>query len=206
MLALLAALIMPAPQGEPHVQCAFTIARAAEPPQITGAPEVVSRTSVMHQPDSPLAIVAVDLSGMQLAAAPGTYIRSGREAVVVRNVSDRILTDVRVRVFVGFGPDSGGGHGSQVEQPLRPGEQVRLEWSSNGQGNHPSASDDVVVVASVQEVTTEGCVYRPSQSWPTPGMRAPRRNEVATGGSFKISDATERTWWAAWGSNPGPSD
>lgn len=167
MLALVAALIVAVPQSEPHTLCAFTISRDAEAPQITGAPEVVSRTSVLHQPDSPLAIVAVDLSGMQLATAPGTYIRSGREAVVVKNVSDRILTDARVRVFVGFGPDSGGGIGSKLKQPLRPGEQVRLEWSSNGQGNHPSTSDELVVVASVQEVTTEGCVYRPSQSWPT---------------------------------------
>jgi hypothetical protein len=53
------------------------IARDAEAPEIAGAPEVVSRTSVLHQPDSPLAIVAVDLSRIQFAAAPGTYSRSG---------------------------------------------------------------------------------------------------------------------------------
>jgi hypothetical protein len=167
MVAPLAALIVAVPQGEPHTLCTFTISRDAEPPQITGAPEVVSRTSVMHQPDSPLAIVAVDLSEMQLATPPGTYTRSGREALVVKNVSDRILTNARVRVFTGFGRRSGGGHGSRLKQPLRPAEQVPLEWSSKGQGNHPSTSDDVVVVASVEEVTTEGCVYRPSQSWPT---------------------------------------
>jgi hypothetical protein len=61
-----------------------------------------------------------------------------------------------VTVFTGFGPGSGSGHGGKLKQQLRPGEQVRLEWSSNAQGNQPSTSDDVVVVASVQEVTTDG--------------------------------------------------
>src|SRR5688572_6862019 len=108
MMALVAALIIVLPQSGIGGPCGFAVSTEPQTAQIGGSPEMTTRTSVMRQPDSPLAILAVDLSSMQVTAAPGWFSRSGRAAVVVKNVSDRTLNAARVAVFTGFGSHSGG--------------------------------------------------------------------------------------------------
>jgi hypothetical protein len=101
MLALVVALILVLPESGVGGPCDFVLSTEPQTVQIVGSPEVTMRTSIMRQPDSPLAILAVDLSSMQLTAAPGTFSRSGRAAVVVKNVSDRILNAGVVKCLPG---------------------------------------------------------------------------------------------------------
>ena len=146
--------------------CAFTISHAGAPAQVLGSNEATSRASVMTQRDSPLAIVAADLSGVALTAGSGSFERSGRHVLDVKNVSDKVITKARVTVMVGFGPGSGVGSGFKLQRPLAPGEQTRLEWKSGlGRGSE-ATSEGVSVVALVEEVQISGCLYRPSQTWP----------------------------------------
>lgn len=154
--------------------CTFQIAPRTPSPEILAAPFMKERAMVMAQPDSPLAILSVDLTGLTLNVSGGSFDRSGQHAMDVKNVSDQVLTDAEVRVHVGSGPASGVGSGFKVGRPLHPGEQTRIEWKS-GDGRGYSGTDDAVsVVAMVDLVKSAGCTYKPSQAWPTrPGTLSP---------------------------------
>ncbi len=147
--------------------CTFNLSADRPAPEIVGAPDVIARARVMTQPDSPLAIVRVDLSGVNLVAGPGSFEESGRYAVDVKNVSGQVLTDAQVSVHVVFGHGgSGVGSGFKVGRPVRPAEQARIEWKSGpGRGTH-GTTEEVSVVAMVGWVTSAACKYMPSQAWP----------------------------------------
>jgi hypothetical protein len=147
--------------------CNFAISPLVTPPQIVGENDAARRAWVMAQPDSPLRILRVDLSGIDVTAGPGWFTRSGRHVMDVQNVTDEVITRAEVMVKVAFAEGSGVGSGTKLDRPLKPGEWARLEWKSgSGRGNHGSAGE-VSVVALVQEVETAACTYRPSQAWPT---------------------------------------
>jgi hypothetical protein len=119
----------------------------------------------MDQPDSPVAITSLDVSGMQLTQTGGAFTRSGRHVAHIRNVSNRTIVEAEVVVYVGFGPRSGVGSGSKWRQPLQPGQSAKLEWvAGTGRGSIAGA-ERVSVVAVVEEVVIEGCIYRPSKRW-----------------------------------------
>ena len=153
--------------------CAFAIAPGRVSPEIIAATPVKERALVMAQPDSPLAIVRLDLSGVALRVAGGWFNTRGRHAIDVKNVSDQTITDARVMVRVGTGPASGTGTGFKMDGPLHPGEETRIEWAS-GPGSGASGTDALVsVVALVELVRTAACTYKPSQAWPAPGDSGP---------------------------------
>lgn len=146
--------------------CTFAISPAANTPRVVGENEAARRAWVMAQPDSPLRILRVDLSGLDVNAGPGWFTRSGRHVMDVQNVSDKAIVGAQVMVKVGFSPGSGIGHGHKLERPLGPGEVARIEFTSgNGRGSQ-STDREVSVVALVQEVETADCTYRPSEAWP----------------------------------------
>jgi hypothetical protein len=94
---------------------------------------------------------------------------TGEQAVVLRNVSDQFITGATVMLRAGFGPKSGAGSGQRAGR-LAPGEQTRIAWKSGrSRGTSGSGSAGASIVAIVEEVTTDSCTYRPSQSWPTRG-------------------------------------
>lgn len=147
--------------------CTFVISAQNGEPEIAGDNEAARRAWVMTQPDSPLAILRVDLSDVALYAGDGYYSRSGRHVVDVKNISDKVITEAQVMVRVAFSVASGGGSGMKLGRPLQPGEQARIEWKSgSGRGSH-GTEREVSVVALVREVQTAACTYRPSQAWPS---------------------------------------
>jgi hypothetical protein len=158
---------------ETDTVCTFSVSEKHPAADIVGAPDVVARTRVMTQPDSPLSIVRVDLSGYSLAAGPDWFEESGRVAFDVKNVSGEALADAVVwlrNTFDATGGGSGVGTGHKVKRALRPGEHTRVEWRSGpGRGAHPGAGE-VAIVALVESVTAADCVYRPSQRWPVPTL------------------------------------
>lgn len=166
--ALGCTLLLSAVSGasERNSGCLFSINPEPQPPQILGSPEVPGGAWVMAQPDSPLAIIRADLSGIDIAATTGSFTRaSSRHVLDVKNVSDQVVADARVAVRIAFGPRSGIGSGAKLGRPLQPGEHARIEWTS-GAGRGSDNAREVSIVALVEEVTTPGCLYKPSQAWP----------------------------------------
>ncbi len=153
--------------GQPP-SCTFSIASEPASPEIVAAPGVKERAWVMAQPDSPLAILRVDLSDTTLIVSGSAFETGGRHVVDVKNVSDRLLTDAEVWIRAGTGPRSGVGSGHKVGRALRPGEQARIDWKSGAGRGGDGAGGNVSVVALVDFVVTPGCTYKPSQAWPTP--------------------------------------
>ena len=151
------------------IEITFNLPADRPAPEIVGAPDAIARARVMTQPDSPLAIVRLDLSGINLVAGPGSFERTGRHAVDVRNVSNQVLTDAEVMVHVVIGETGGGsgvGSGRKTGRPLRSGEQIRIEWTpGTGRGSN-ATTDEVSIVAVVRQVRMAGCSYVPSQAWP----------------------------------------
>jgi hypothetical protein len=98
-------------------------------PEIVGEAPILSRASVMVQPDSPLAIVRLDLSRMQLSAGRGWYTTGGQYTVDVKDLSDRILIDARISVRASFVSGTGGGSdlasADLSDQANRPGSSGR---------------------------------------------------------------------------------
>ena len=148
--------------------CSFRIAAQTLSPAIVGEQEVTGRARIMAQPDSPVAIVRLDLTHMGLTVGGGTFEARGRYVVDVINISDRALTDVLVNVWVGFARASGTGSGFRLGRTLQPGAKARIEWSSGVSRGTSDRSDDIVsIVGLAAEVKTAGCTYKPSQSWPS---------------------------------------
>jgi hypothetical protein len=61
----------------------------------------------------------------------------------------------------------GAGTGVRWQSALAPGATARLrvDGGGPGQGTHPEG-ERVAVVAFVESVEMDGCVYKPAQSWP----------------------------------------
>ena len=155
----------PSPAGSGG--CDFSVVSQAGRAEVIGGNEAAGRASVMVQRDSPLAILRADLTGVVMTAAEGAFTRSGRHVLEVKNVSDKIITNARLSVRVGFGPAGGVGSGVKLGRSLQPGEQARIEWTSGtGRGTHGSG-EQPAVVALVEEVQFAGCTYHPSEAWPT---------------------------------------
>ena len=126
----------------------------------------------MAQPDSPLQIIRVDVSGLNLTGGTGSFTTTGEQVLVVRNISDQLITEATVMLRTGFAPKSGVGSGHEVGR-LGPAEQIRIAWkSARGQGINEVGTTNASIVAMVEEVTTNSCTYRPSQSWPIGGLGA----------------------------------
>jgi hypothetical protein len=153
---------------QPAAGCTFEIASAVHAPEVVGDNEAANRTLVMTQPDSPLRIIRVDLSGTDVKAGAGWFTRSGRHVMDVQNVSAQVIVDARVMVHVGFSSKGGVGSGMKLRRSLKSGEHARIEWNGGpGRGSIGSGAE-VMIVALVEEVETPDCTYRPSQAWPTP--------------------------------------
>lgn len=152
---------------EPASGCTFEIAPAVQAPEVAGDNEAARRALVMNQPDSPLRIVRIDVSGVDLKTVAGSFTRSGRYVLDVQNASDQPIVEARVMVKVGFSSGSGVGSGMKLRRSLQPGEHARIEWTG-GSGRGSIASDvEAFITALVEEVETADCTYRPSQTWPT---------------------------------------
>jgi hypothetical protein len=150
---------------DPVRPCSFQLS-TAPPAQIVAPEDIAQRAWVMLQPDSPIAVVRVDLGGLRLNGGPSSFQRSGHYVVDVTNVSDQIITEAEVMIHVGFGQGSGVGAGHKVPS-LNPGEQVRVEWKAGtGRGTTPMDAEPVIVTL-VSSAKTRTCTYKPSQSWPS---------------------------------------
>jgi hypothetical protein len=153
--------------------CGFTTRIAPPTLVITGPEEITSRVRLVTQPDSPVALSRVDFSEAILNVTDGSFTFEKGYAVEVINLSDRTVTDVRLRSFV-RSRNGGAGGGPTVKGPLGPGQSGAHRVSQGrSQGTSPLPSDEVRVLLSVESVEFSDCVYRPSQVLPVYGQPLP---------------------------------
>lgn len=177
-LVLLAGFLLvqsPIPQVQsvkvPDPPCSFSLmSREASPFTVEGPDDMVSRVSVIGQPDSPIEILGADFTNYQVTFGNSAYVihRGSFFTVDVRNRSDREV--VGATVMVGFqlvAGHPGGGHGDGLKGPLGPGETARITLrASGGSGSGPwSESRPVTMMLRMQEVKFADCNYVPSRSY-----------------------------------------
>jgi hypothetical protein len=144
--------------------CTFNVPASRPAPEIVGPSDLTQRVRVMTQPDSPIAIVRLDVTEVNLATGPGWFEKSGSYTIDIRNISTEMLTDASVILHFRIG-EGGAGSGRHARRPIRPGEQLRLDGKM-GAGRGTGHSDrEATITAVVDWVTTAGCKFKPSQTW-----------------------------------------
>lgn len=140
--------------------CGFAVQGEPAHPTVTGPEDILPLAYVIEQPDSPIEVVSVDLTGMWLSVANEQHTERNCATYKVRNRSDRPVQafDVQLSVSVFSG---GGGFGAHRSSPLAPGQAVEIK-SCGGGGRGGAPGNHVRLLVSVQSVDFGDCFYRPS--------------------------------------------
>jgi photosystem II stability/assembly factor-like uncharacterized protein len=162
--------------GDAQEPCVFQVepSSARRPAQIVRRESTTLQVRILTQTDSPVDVVAIDLSGLILASSDNgySYHSDGPLAVEVRNRSDRTLNYVSVSVLVGT-CRLVGGQGSLVRPrrlALAPGAVAHLEIPLGGGGGVLSAPSDLEVFVWISSVEFGSCVYRPAMAFQCQGQ------------------------------------
>jgi hypothetical protein len=147
------------PQQRASESCGFTVQGEPAHPTVTGPDDILPLVYVVEQPDSPIEVVSVDLSGMWLSVANERHTEQDCATYKVRNRSDRLVQAFDVQLQVGV-LTGGVGFGTNPSSPLAPGQTVEIKSCGGGQGGAPG--NHVRLVVSVQSVYFGDCFYRPS--------------------------------------------
>lgn len=162
LLVLASPLIVAPVETVQQPPCEFSLSEpTVKQTTISGNEGVNVPVRVMHQPDSPVEILSVDLTGYVLDVQRGSdgiyrYSHSDRCKVRVRNRGSLPISDFEVSV---------GGSGliwtRTSASPFKPGQEVELgRCGGGGSGHGPQPPEMVVLVARVE---FDGCSYIPSQ-------------------------------------------
>jgi hypothetical protein len=153
---------------------------------------------VISQPDSPIELVKADLTGVELTVSDRSfnYSLSGPNQFDVRNLSDSVIEQIEVGLFIGRCGAPGGPprRGGLWRGSLMPGAMITITTNGNASGSGsfgqpfiapgrpngtaggtlgggvlPATSagaDAVHVFIAIERVDIGACVYRPSQVLP----------------------------------------
>jgi hypothetical protein len=162
-IALALALLLPfQPTADVRPVCHIT--PAAAPAVIDGPHDVVSRTRVLDQPDSPLRILRVDLDGTKLMGGESVLEVEKVVAVTVRNASDRTIDHAEIAVAVRTADGEIGG-GPRLTRPLAAGATTRLSMgASRGRIMTFGPGPAVEFLVSVKTAGAQECVYHQSKA------------------------------------------
>jgi hypothetical protein len=152
------------PQQRASESCGFRVQGEPAHPTVTGPDDILPLVYVVEQPDSPIEVVSVDLSGMWLSVANEQHTEQDCASYKVRNRSDRPVQTFDVRLQVGV-LKGGVGFGTHPSSPLAPGQTIEIE-SCRGGGRGGAPGNQVRLLVSVQSVDFGDCFYRPSMRIP----------------------------------------
>jgi hypothetical protein len=145
--------------------CGFVLQGKPGHPTLTGPDDILPLVYVVEQPDSPIEVVSVDLTGTWLSVVNEQHTERGCAIYSVRNRSDRPVQAFNVELSVSTF-HGGGGFGTNPSAPLPPGQTVDIK--SCGSGGHGGAPGNKVrLIVSVQSVDFGDCFYRPSVRIPS---------------------------------------
>ena len=152
-------------------QCRFSV--GAERPQATsrGPDEMVRVIKVVDQPDSPLAITTLDLSGLALRASLSQYTLEGTINVELMNISDTPVSRVELSRAAGW-RDGFSSARYSFGGVLAPGERrvYTLSGRSRGGTGFPG---ELTVVVGIEAAWIDDCRHEPAVTVASV-MRAPR--------------------------------
>jgi hypothetical protein len=155
-------------QPEDRGSCGFKVAASTTRPAIIGPEDIVARTHVTVQPDSPVEILAIDFKDSFLSVANERYTERLRCTMKVRNRSDQRIRgfDIWALPVSGGGPSGGGIRvGPSGKQDLSPGQEMEIQ-GCGGNGTGSARDNQVRIVVFVNAVEMEDCAYIPSQRYP----------------------------------------
>jgi hypothetical protein len=163
-LLLMVTLGVARQQQHASESCGFAVQGEPMHPTVTGPDEIVPLVYVVEQPDSPIEVVSVDLSGMWLSVANEQHTERNCATYKVRNRSDRPVQAFRVELSVSAFT-GGAGFGTHPSSPLASGQTIEIK--SCGSGGHGGApGNHIRLLVSVQSVELGDCFYRPSMRIP----------------------------------------
>lgn len=153
--------------------CGFTVHTESVEPTITGPDELVPLVYVVEQPDSPIEVVSVDLTGTWLSISHERTTDHFCARYRVRNRSDRTVQGFEIMLELSTIGGAGGGSGAVTSSSVLPGQAADVE-SCGVNGGSGSAKDNYVrLLVYVDKLDFEGCHYKPS-------LRIPRSLNVHT--------------------------
>jgi hypothetical protein len=170
-VALVAMQAIPrTPPGEQA--CAFRLFKPPTRLSLVGSPDLVRRARVLPQPDSPVAVLSVDLSQLVLTTGGSSYDYDGKFGIQIRNVSDRVIKSAMVSLLF-WSELEGGGRHTGLNHALAPGDAAWLAGGGNGYAwrlGH-DMDENLELRVAVESVEIDGCIYRPAQARPVAGRR-----------------------------------
>jgi hypothetical protein len=143
--------------------CGFTVQGEPAQPTVQGPDDIVPLVYFVEQPDSPIEVVSVDLTGMWLSVANEQYSVRHCATYKVRNRSDRPVQAFDLELLI----SGGGGFGGfgAPSSPLAPGQTAELKaCGGGGHGGVPGNHVRLLVLA--RSVDFGDCFYRPSARIP----------------------------------------
>jgi hypothetical protein len=140
--------------------CGFALQGEPTHPTVTGPNDILPLIYVVEQPDSPIEVVSVDLTGMWLSVANEQHTERYCATYEVRNRSDRPVQAFDVELSVST-LDGAGGFGAHPSSSLAPGQLVEIK-SCGGGGRGGAPGNHVRLLVTVQSVDFGDCFYRPS--------------------------------------------
>jgi hypothetical protein len=155
-------------QPEPVDSCHFTVSRETAKPTITGPEDITPLVYIIEQPDSPVEIVSMDLTGYVLSVTQERFTFKDCWTMKVHNRSDQSVNGLEVTELIssrGFGPGPGFSNGPSQVESLGAGQEAEIR-SCNGGGTGDARGDQVRIFAFVERVSVNKCVYLPSKRIP----------------------------------------
>ena len=155
--------------------CGFAVQGESVEPTIKGPDELVPLVYFVEQPDSPIEVVSVDLTGMRLSISDEQVSEQFCAEYRVRNRSDRTIQEFRISFMLSTNSLRSGGGTSEPfsSSPLSPGQAVDVQSCGGGVEGRSPKINDVRLLIYVDKVDFEDCHYKPS-------LRIPRSLGVLT--------------------------
>ena len=117
--------------------CGFALQGEPTHPTVTGSDDILPLVYVVEQPDSPIEVVSVDLTGMSLSVANEQHTERYCATYKVRNRSDRLVQAFNVELSLST-IHRGGGFGTHPSSSLAPGQLVEIKsCGGGGRGGAP---------------------------------------------------------------------
>lgn len=140
--------------------CGFTVQGESVEPSIAGPDDLVPLVYFIEQPDSPIEVVSVDLTGMWLSVSHERTSEHFCAKYRVRNRSDRTVQGFELMLRLASA-GGGGGAGTDSASPLLPGQAADIKACGGG-GSGDAKDNYVRLLVYVNKVDFEGCHYKPS--------------------------------------------
>ena len=152
--------------------CGFAVHGEPAQPMVSGPDDIAPLVYVVEQPDSPIEVVSVDLTGMWVSVSHEQHTERDCAKYRIQNRSDRTVQQFEIMLMLSTIGGAGGGSGTVSSSPLPPGQAVDVE-SCGIRGNGSAKDDYVRLLVYVDKLDFEDCHYKPS-------LRIPRSLKVHT--------------------------